>query len=268
MPAVRVDPAFTAYYEDDYFGEPWREAETVLLIHGVAESSRAWYGWVPHLARDFRVLRPDLRGFGRSTVPPPGYAWSPQSFAADLAAFLDALGLEAVHVVGAKLGGTIAMQFAADYPERTRSLAVVSSPVRARNTGGRADLGSFPDRVRAVGVRGWAEETQRARLGTGVSDAQLAWWTEFMAAADPQVCIEVTGMAGELDISGSLPSIRARTLIVTTEDSALAAVKTVREWQQLIPNSALLVLPGDSYHIAAAEPDECARKVTAFIHSL
>ena len=87
------------------------------------------------------------------------------------------------------------MQFAADHPERVRTLSVVSSPVRSHNTGGSADLGSFPSRVRAVGVRGWAAETQRARLGSEVSQAQIDWWNDFMGTTDPQVCVEVTAMA-------------------------------------------------------------------------
>ena len=54
--------------------------------------------------------------------------------------------------------------------------------------------------------------------------------------------------------------------MITTEASALASVDVVRGWQQQIPHSELLVLPGDSYHIAAAKPDECARHVLAFIN--
>lgn len=266
MPTVQVDATLTMYYEDDYFGEPWRQPEAVLLVHGVAESSQAWYAWVPHLARSFRVLRPDHRGFGRSTVPPPGYGWSPAAFAADLARFLDVLGVAVVHVVGAKLGGTIAMQFAADCPDRLRSLAVVSSPARSRNTGGRANLATFADRVRTAGVRAWAAETQRARLGSEVPEAHIEWWNDFMGRTDAQVCTEVTAMAGDLDISAALPRIQAPTLVVTTQKSALASVEVVREWQEQIPNSELLVMPGDSYHIAAAKPDECARRVLAFIN--
>ncbi len=265
MPVAQLDPTVALHYQDDYFGEPWQQPETVLLVHGVAESSQAWFAWVPHLARCFRVLRPDLRGFGRSSIPPPEYRWSPSAFAADLVRFLEVVGVRAAHIVGAKLGGTIAMQFAADYPERTISLSVVSSPVQARNTGGRADLGAFADRVKTAGVAAWAAETQRARLGTEVPEAQIAWWTAFMGATDPGVCRAVTAMAGGLDISASLPRIQAPALIVTTEGSALASVETVREWQEQIPHSELLVLPGDSYHVAAARPDECAQHVLAFI---
>jgi pimeloyl-ACP methyl ester carboxylesterase len=48
------------HYLLDDFTDPWREAETILLLHGNCESGAAWYGWVPHLARQFRVVRPDM----------------------------------------------------------------------------------------------------------------------------------------------------------------------------------------------------------------
>ncbi len=263
MPELNTAGAVT-HYEDEYFGDPWREPAPVLLIHGVAESSRAWYGWVPHLARSMRVLRPDLPGFGGSSVP-KGYDWSTTSFAASLAGFLDAVGVDRAHVVGAKLGAAIGLQFVADYPERARSFSFVSGPVRAHDTGGRADLSTFPDLIRREGVRGWAAQTQRARLGSEVPEEQIAWWSEFMGGADPEVCIAVTGMAGGFDLTGLLGGVKVPTLVVTTADSALASVETVRSWQEAIPGSELLVLPGDSYHIAAASPDECAGHVLEFI---
>src|SRR5436305_4822994 len=136
MAVATIDPGLSMHYEDDYFGEAWIEPETVLLVHGVAESSQAWFAWVPHLARGYRVLRPDLRGFGSSSVPAPGYVWSTKAFASDLDRFMEEVGVSSAHVVSAKLGGSIAMQFAADYPSRVRTLSVLSSPVRAHNTGG------------------------------------------------------------------------------------------------------------------------------------
>ncbi|MFO1188216.1 MAG: alpha/beta fold hydrolase [Alphaproteobacteria bacterium] len=95
-------PAPSVFYEDDWFGPPWLDPAVLLLIHGVAESSRAWYGWVPHLARTYRVIRPDLPGFGRSAAA-PGRKWHTAAFAEDLARLLDRLGIDAVHVIGAKL---------------------------------------------------------------------------------------------------------------------------------------------------------------------
>lgn len=265
MPTVQIDPTLTMYYEDHYFGEPWRQPQVALLVHGVAESSRAWYGWVPHLARELRVLRPDNRGFGRSTVPSPGYAWSTAAFAADLVRFLDALGVDAVHIVGAKLGGAIALQFAADYPDRTRTVAVFSPHVQGRNTRGRFAVASFPELIQRVGVRGWAAATQHQRLGSQASQAFLDWWSDFMGEADPRVCVEVTSAAGSVDLTPVLPRIAAPTVIATAEHSGLAALDVVRSWQQMIPRAELWVLPGDSYHIAAVYPDECAQRVLAFI---
>ena len=63
------------FYREDWFGEPWRKPEPAVLIHGNDESSIVWYGWVPRMAQEFRLLRPDLPGFGRSKIP-AGFEWS------------------------------------------------------------------------------------------------------------------------------------------------------------------------------------------------
>ena len=62
------------------------DPETVVMVHGNSESSRAWTRWVPHLAGKYRVLRPDLPGFGASTEP-AGYGWSAAELAADSGGF-------------------------------------------------------------------------------------------------------------------------------------------------------------------------------------
>jgi 3-oxoadipate enol-lactonase len=62
---VSADLACTIWVDD--FTEPRGEPETILLLHGNAESSLAWYAWIPTLARRYRVLRPDMRGYGAST---------------------------------------------------------------------------------------------------------------------------------------------------------------------------------------------------------
>ena len=254
------------YVARDWFGPPWERPETVLMLHGIAESSRAWFAWVPHVASRFRVLRPDLPGFGNSPAP-PGQVWSTERLAGDVARLLDRLGVERVHVVSAKYGGSVGYQFAATYPERTLTLSVLSGPVRIRGAESAANIPSFAARIRDHGVRAWAADTQRTRLGSAAPEAQIEWWNDMMGAADPAVCIAATVAAADLDITASLPRIRAPTLVVTTRGSALHSVDTVRADQQRIPRSELLVLPSDSYHIAAAQPDDCARRVLEFIQS-
>src|SRR3979409_1910305 len=60
---MEIRPGVWIAYEDHWFGEPWITSETVVMVHGNSESSRAWTCWVPHLARPYRVIRPDLPGF-------------------------------------------------------------------------------------------------------------------------------------------------------------------------------------------------------------
>ena len=272
MPELMLRPQQKLTYEDNWLGAPWLAdtAEAVLLIHGVAETSRAWTGWVPHLAAHLRVLRPDLPGFAGSTAPPAPYAWTPDEVAADLALFLARLGVSRVHVVGAKYGGTIAMQFAAEYPARTLSLSVVSSPAKGHSRkADEADIAAFPAIMRTHGVRHWADVTQRTRLGSEATDAQLAWWTdELMGRQELRASSTASAAVALMDVTPVLPNIAAPTLVITTEGSGLQGVDTVRDYQRLIPGSRLLVLPGDCYHVAAVRPDDCAGHVLQFIRSL
>ena len=62
-----------------------------------------------------------------------------------------------------------------------------------------------------------------------------------------------------------LPRIAAPTLVITSDRSALQSVETVLRYQQKIPNSRLLVLPSDGYHVAVIRPDECVSNTLSFI---
>src|SRR5262245_22116409 len=75
MPTARVADDLEMHYLIDDCTDPWSEPQTVLLLHGSSESGAVWFGWVPHLARHFRVVRPDMRGFGASTAMPRDYPW-------------------------------------------------------------------------------------------------------------------------------------------------------------------------------------------------
>ena len=139
MPVASLPGDLEMFYEDDCFGDPWRSQETVVLHHGNAKNSRLWYAWVPLLARQYRVIRLDARGFGRSSVPPPGYDWSLSGFGNDLANLLDHLQIDKVHLIGETVGGTISLQFAFDHPDRLDTVtACTSLPTRRgiASTGG------------------------------------------------------------------------------------------------------------------------------------
>src|SRR5271165_270987 len=101
MPVFETSPGAQLYYEVDDFTDPWRKPKAVLLLHGNAESGLAWYGWVPALARRHRVVRPDMRGFGRSTPMPRDFPWTLDVIIDDYARLMDELGVERFHLVGA-----------------------------------------------------------------------------------------------------------------------------------------------------------------------
>jgi 3-oxoadipate enol-lactonase len=157
MQKIEIRPGVWMAYEDDWFGEPWSVPETVVMVHGNSESSRAWTCWVPHLARKYRVVRLDMPGFGASTEP-PDYGWSARELAADIALFLDALKIDRCHLIGAKIGGSTCMQLAGDQPHRFLSLCLFGSPVRGSGSGN-------ADAIRMKGVRDHTRAARRHRLG-------------------------------------------------------------------------------------------------------
>jgi len=258
MPTLELRPGLDIAYEDHWFGAPWTTPETIVMIHGNSESSRAWTQWVPHLAGKYRVVRPDLPGFGASSAP-VDYGFTAKELAADIGRFLDALGIKACHLIGAKYGGSACMQFGSDQPHRLLSLCLFGSPVRGSGTGN-------ADAIRLKGVRQWATETMRARLGSEASEAQIRWWAdELMGKTAQRSAFGASSARIDMELDASLSRIAAPTLIVTTTESGLQSVEAVERYAKRFPDARVLVLPGDSYHIAAVEPDLCARHALDFI---
>src|SRR5712692_4094984 len=100
VPTVQVDGA-SLFFQVDDFSDPWASPETVLLHHAAAGNTERWRTWVPALARQYRVVRMDARGHGRSSTPPAGYAWSIERLARDPRDLVSVANLGPVHYVGA-----------------------------------------------------------------------------------------------------------------------------------------------------------------------
>src|SRR5689334_18917077 len=157
MPSLRVAPDLEMRYRIDEYTDPWREPHTVLMLHGNNESGAAWYGWVPHLARDYRIVRPDMRGFGESTPMARDFPWTLDIVIDDYVRLLDALRIDSAHLVGAKIGGVIARAFAARRPGRVRSLTVVGSPPPRRTDEDRKE--GLIKELAEKGIESWARRT-------------------------------------------------------------------------------------------------------------
>lgn len=254
-PTIEVSPGVRLFWRDDWHGEPWRKPEPVLLIHGVGESGLTWWGWMPRMAQEYRVLRPDLPGFGQSPVP-QNFTWRVEDLAVVFAHFLDAIHIESAHIIGAKLGGAIAMQFAADFPKRTRSLVVASGPT-TQPVFNRTTAGLLTPK--------WVNDTQRDRLGSAAPAEQVEYWNTMMNATDPRTTAGINKVTAALRLEPILARISAPTLVITSDRSALQSVEAVLQYQKKIRNSRLLVLQTDAYHVAVAKADECVTNVLSFI---
>jgi len=261
MPTLKTADLEMHYVVDD-FTDPWTKPETILMLHGNAESALAWYAWVPHLARRYSVVRPDRRGYGASTPMPKDFEWSFDVLIDDQIRLMDALGVDRFHLIGAKWGGTLARVFAARCPDRVATLTVAGTPAASR-PGGEV-IPKLQKEFEERGTGDWVRRTMGMRLGSKFPAEGRDYWIDLMSSAPVSTLIGFQPI-NYADISADIPKIRCPTLVITTEASALASIDENRVWQQQIPGSRLLVLPGDSYHVALTDADACAKATLDFI---
>jgi len=263
MPNLQVSPGVDIHYRADDFTDPWRKPETILLCHGNNESHLAWYGWVPQLARRYRVVRPDMRGFGNSTPMARDFPWTLDVVIDDYLKLMDHLGIERFHLAGAKIGGVIGRAFAARHADRVRTLTVVGSPPPVR-----ADAATRAARVKEVeeqGIEHWARRSMGARLGSTFPKEGVDWWIKYMARTAVSTEAGFAATINFSDISEDVKRIQCPMLVITTQESGLASVEQTRAWQEKVPHSELVVLPGNSFHAAATDPDACAQALLGFV---
>ena len=258
----RPDGAKLFYTIDDYT-DPWADAPTALFVHGLAESGEAWRAWVPHFARQYRVVRVDLRGFGRSTPMSAQFEWSMDMLTADLAALIRHVGCDRVHLIGAKSGGSMALKLAADRPELVQTLVGVTPPVTSAE--------GVPAWIRHIdehGVLDWARHTMQGRLGSRATAEETDWWVANLQGKTPLSTMQsyLRWVPG-LDIRADVEKIKCPTLIITTTGSGLRTIDSVKAWQPRIADSRLLILEGDAWHAAGAYPDRCAQAALEFIEA-
>jgi len=236
------------FYREDWLGEPWRTPEPTVLIHGNDESSTEWYAWLPRMAQEYRVIRPDLPGLGHSNIP-RGFEYSLPNLATFVTQVMDKAGIDSAHIIGAKTGGAVAMRLAADYPKRMRTLVVVGAPASPLMI---ADPSPIP---------------QRDRLGSNASKEMIAYWNTLFSRPDREGVKGLDKALSNFDLAkeGVLQRIVAPTMVITADRSKMNSVEKARAYQSVIPNSRLVVIRSDAYHIAAANADECVTHTLAFL---
>ena len=146
------------------------------------------------------------------------------------------------------------------------SLTVIGAPPPFRKDAA-ARIPAWTAEFERKGLEEWARRSQGSRLGSAFPTAGAEWWTSYMARMPVSSQIGWVATIACADIRADIPRIQCPTLVITTEGSALGSVDEMRKWQVLIPNSRLLVLPGDSYHAAASDADVCAKETLKFIQA-
>ena len=143
--------------------------EALLLIHGMAGSSDTWRAVMPRLAKNYRVIAPDLLGHGASAKPRGDYSLG--AFAVWLRDLLDELGIAQATIIGQSLGGGVAMQFVYQHPDYCRRLVLIASggPRSRRRFDPSAAVGAWrrvraADRSPAAGAEGGEQAADLAEL--------------------------------------------------------------------------------------------------------
>ncbi|OZA92042.1 MAG: hypothetical protein B7X76_00985 [Azorhizobium sp. 39-67-5] len=263
--------AHLSYCADDY-ADPWSQPDTVLMLHGIAEEAAIWRPWVPHLARRHCVVRPDLRGFGRSSSLPKGRVFSLSDWADDMERLVEALGAPRVHLVATKLGALIACELAQRRPSWLASLTLAGMLASASRS-----LGPWVEdwiaEVERNGVEGWARLTMPGRMGPSLSADAMEWWISLMAKAAPEAVVSCLRLLPGLDGPPNPERIACPTLFLASAGGDAArtgydqrpAIADVRRLQARIPHAQLGFVEAESYHIAATHPDACAAAAATFI---
>ncbi|HEV2414934.1 MAG TPA: alpha/beta fold hydrolase [Candidatus Dormibacteraeota bacterium] len=248
----------------------WFEAgrgEPLVLVHGLADDHRAWRRSLPDLLLSHRVILYDLRGHGQTTLGEPD--GSLRQLGDDLAALMDAIGVDSADVAGFSLGGTIAMRVAIDHPERVRRLVLVATSSRV----GRSAAEWYRQRVDMV-TRHDAQLRQTLDHDTADVYAQSPNELEEglvirrQSTADPRgysnACAAMAALnAAPLD--PELRKIQAPTLIVASDKDQHCPPKAAEIIATGITGSRLEILPDAGHPIPVEKPRELARLINSFL---
>jgi 3-oxoadipate enol-lactonase len=249
----------------------------VVLIHEAIGDGRMWAPQVEALAPRYRVVVPDLRGYGRSPLPPERFR-----HVDDVLAVLDRLGIERVAAVGGSLGARVALELALTARQRVWALVLVapglsgvewSEEVRAgwEAEDAALDAGNVDEAVE-INLRMWVDGPQRRSdevdqaVRAHVGEMQRrALEVQVAASADPDH--QPAEDAFDPPASARLGEISAPTLVVVGDldqpDILVLADRAAAE----IPGARKLVVPGTAHVPNLERPDQVSELLLAFLDS-
>ncbi|MCO6453069.1 MAG: alpha/beta fold hydrolase [Caldilineales bacterium] len=240
------------------------EGPPVLLLHGLGSCGSDWFPITPALAPHHRLVLPDLRGHGQSSLP-LSRDFSINCMTRDIVGLLDHLDLASADVIGLSLGGCVALQMACTEPRRVRRLVLVNTFARLQSNG----AGMWKQRLRRVG----------AALGDMDSLAELVASSLF---ADPAFqtfvyerfrCNDLGSMRrcmisiARFDLRSRLSAISSPTLILVGDRDATVPRRCADQLASGIPNARMQIVADAGHALPYDQPDEFVTAVEDFLRS-
>lgn len=270
MPFVKRKGKPDIHYEIDDHTDPWKEAPYLILQHGFGRSSRFWYAWVPYLSRYYKVVRPDFRGLGQSSRDfDLEKDIRPEDYFDDLNAIIDQLGAERVHYCGESLGGIMGIAYAAEHPERLRTLTTVACTIKDHTARG-TDYLKGQSRLEAIeqmGARAWAQASGAGRRFPQDADpAFLSWFADEMGKSDTNVMLAMNRtLVPNLDVSVCLSRIKAPMLGIYPTEGTITTEEQLDFLKANVASIKIVRLPARYHSINILQPAACAQHVLYFI---
>jgi pimeloyl-ACP methyl ester carboxylesterase len=242
------------------------EGPAVVLVHGGLVDSRLWDDQMRPLARRFRVVRYDLRGFGRS-APATG-SFSPLE---DLRGLLDFLRIEKASLVGLSLGGIVSADFALEHPERVERLVLVGAGLRGDKQPPPADAARAAEAL-SRGAEAFADATLARGLYKAVRPGTAAY-TRLRRMLLDNFAAPAARRSGspaypEPPTAERLDRIKAPTLVVIGGEDAPNLKNMADTLASRIPGARKVTIPGSSHHPPVEKPKELNRVLLDFLKQI
>ena len=246
-----------------YFEQGDPSGTPLVLVHAVGDSQRIFEGLLDHLPVSIHAFAPTMRGHGDASRPQTGYRSS--DYAADLAAFMDALGIEAAIVAGGSSGGLVAQHFSVHFPDRLLGLVLLGAPLTFRNkpaaqAQGNTTLSTLADPLDPDFVRGFVE----GLLSRPMPEAAVDIAVQESLKAPAFVWRETLKGILEDDFSEELSRVAVPALVIWGEGDALLPREDQETLARLIHGARLVVYPGAGHLFYWEEPARVAADLAAF----
>ena len=230
------------------------EGPPMLLVHGLGGTGNHWTPVVSRFADRFRLVVPDLPGSGGSEGAD---SLSIGALAEALLALMDALGLEAFHLVGHSMGTVVCQHIAVSQPERVHDL-VLLGPLAEPPEAARDALRSRAEAAEREGMDGIANTIADVALSKATKQANpvvVGFVRELLMRQDPR---------GYAASAAQLKQIRCRTLLITGDEDGVAPPDRVAELEKQLPNASCEILSDCGHWTLLERPERTIELMRTF----